>query len=345
MPQPQTVIATWLLGVIEQFRRFGIDPAQLGHDGLATPVSLAPTRQLQLVQVRRVWQRAMQLADDPLLGLKVGAALPLQSLNVVALVVMHSASLRQALANTVRYQQLISNSGRFGLRQDESALWLFYRITPSPVSMHPAQVDSVFAGYLGFLSRCVPGGQRPERLDLPGTNAALAGQYQAHFECPVRLGATEPRVSFGAAALDVPWPAADPQLLRLALERADSMLQAQGRSESLVDHVLATVARQGLVRASCADVAATLELSTRTLQRRLADSRTSFRQIVEAARMDEALRLLADERLRLSAVSERLGYAEPSAFSHSVRSHFGKSPRALRAELINAREPVHEVIP
>lgn len=126
---------------------------------------------------------------------------------------------------------------------------------------------------------------------------------------------------FGAAALDAPWPAADPQLLRLALERADSMLQAQGRSASLVDHVLTAVARQGLVHASCVNVAGTLELGTRTLQRRLADSRTSFRQIVEAARMDEALRLLADGRLRLSAVSERLGYGEPrSRMRYAVTS-------------------------
>lgn len=49
--------------------------------------------------------------------------------------------------------------------------------------------------------------------------------------------------------------------------------------------------------------------------------------------MSEAVQLLADRRVPLSTLAERLGYTEPSAFSHAVRSHFGLSPRALRADV------------
>ncbi|WP_318189361.1 helix-turn-helix domain-containing protein [Pseudomonas fluorescens] len=50
-------------------------------------------------------------------------------------------------------------------------------------------------------------------------------------------------------------------------------------------------------------------------------------------RMSEALEGLADPDLPLVLLAERLGYAEPSAFSHAVRGHFGKAPSALRHEL------------
>lgn len=112
MTRPLTVSATWLVGVIEELTRQGIEPSRLGAPWTQQWDDVAPTRQLQLVQVRRLWQRAMQLSQDPLLGLKVGLALPLQSMNVVALVLMHSSSLRYALAHTVRLQQLVSKIGR-----------------------------------------------------------------------------------------------------------------------------------------------------------------------------------------------------------------------------------------
>jgi AraC-like DNA-binding protein len=334
MTTPQTVIATWLMGVTTQFERLGIDLAEFGISlGAGSGALAAPTRQLHLVQVRRLWQRAAAVSADPLLGLRVGAGLPLQAMNVLTLVVMHSASLREALVHCVRYQQLISNSGHFRLGAMPGGTRMVYRITPCPVTMHPAQVDSLFAGLLTMLYRCMPGGQRPSLVGLPGTDAAQLAAYEQCLDCPVVLGGAEIFMQFDDAALDAPWPAADPVLLRLLLGRADAQRLAQGRSDALVEQVLAAIAAEGYAQTRCETVARSLDLSVRTLQRRLAECRTSFRQVLEAARMGEVLHLLASGSVPLSALAERLGYAEPSAFSHAVRSHFGQSPRALRADL------------
>ena len=334
MTTPQTVIATWLLGVAAQFERLGIAFDEMGAGlGPLTRGLAAPTRQLQLVQVRRLWQRAATVSGDPLLGLRVGAGLPLQAMNVLTLVVMHSATLRDALGRCVRYQQLVSNSGRFRLVAVPGGTRMVYQITPCPVPMHPAQVDSLFAGFLTMLYRCMPDGRRPAAVGLPGTDNALQTVYAQHLECPVVLGGNDIYMQFDDAVLDTPWPAADPSLLRLLLGRADAMRQAQGRTDVLVDQVIAAVAAEGYAQARCETVARSLDLSARTLQRRLADCDTSFRQVVEAARMGEAVALLADASVPLSVLAERLGYAEPSAFSHAVRAHFGVSPRALRADM------------
>ncbi|UCP11623.1 AraC family transcriptional regulator [Pseudomonas sp. MM213] len=334
MTRPLTVSATWLVGVIEELTRQGIEPSRLGAPWTQHWEDVAPTRQLQLVQVRRLWQRAMQLSQDPLLGLKVGVALPLQSMNVVALVLMHSSSLRQALAHTVRLQQLVSNSGRFLIEPaSNNGVQLVYHVTPSPVAMHPAQIDSLFAAYMRLLYNCMPADRRPTRIELPGTDACLADRYQVYFDSPVILGVEHARAVFGAEQLDSPWQAADPTLLRILLGRAEAMIKTQGRSDTLLDYVSAAIAAQGFSQANCDSVARSLDLSRRTLQRRLAERGSSFRQLLEAVRMSEALEGLADPELPLVLLAERLGYAEPSAFSHAVRGHFGKAPSALRHEL------------
>mgnify|MGYP000098903129 CR=1 FL=1 len=68
MTTPQTVIATWLLGVAAQFERLGIPFDELGAGlGPLTRGLAAPTRQLQLVQVRREQLKtASALLDDAL---------------------------------------------------------------------------------------------------------------------------------------------------------------------------------------------------------------------------------------------------------------------------------------
>ncbi|GLH77118.1 transcriptional regulator [Bradyrhizobium sp. SSBR45G] len=317
--------------MLQELRHQGLGPRELAP-WLAQVDRTAPTRQLQQVMVRRIWRHAMMVSKDPLLGLKVGAALPLQAMNILGLIIIHSASLRKALAATVRYQSLISNSGQFSLTVSKRTAQLSYTVNDGPVSMHPAQMDSVFAGYLDVLYRSAPR-LRPESIALPGADKRAQKSYEQHFECRVILGAGQPRICFRTQDLDQPWIGADQDLLRTLVSRADLALQTRGRADTLVDHVVANVTAKGFDRVTCADVARSMGLSTRTLQRRLTDVNTSFRKLVEAARMDEALRLMNDRDLSLSEISRRLGYSEPSAFSFAIRTHFGATPRALRDQI------------
>ncbi|WP_315785445.1 AraC family transcriptional regulator [Bradyrhizobium sp. SZCCHNPS1003] len=331
----QTVISSWISVMLQELRHQGLSPRELAP-WLAQVDRAAPTRQLQQVMVRRIWRHAMMVSNDPLLGLKVGAALPLQAMNILGLIIIHSASLRKALAATVRYQSLISNSGRFSLSVSAHTTQLSYTINDGPVAMHPAQMDSVFAGYLGLLYRSAPH-LRPESIALPGAQGRVHNSYEQHFECRVILGARQPCICFRTQDLDAPWIGADQDLLRTLVSRADLALQTRGRADTLVDHVVADVTAMGFDRASCADVARSMGLSTRTLQRRLTELSTSFRKLVEAARMDEALRLMNDRDLSLSDISRRLGYSEPSSFSFAIRTHFGTTPRALRDQIAGKR--------
>lgn len=317
--------------MLQELRHQGLSPRELAP-WFAQVDRAAPTRQLQQVMVRRIWRHAMKVSHDPLLGLKVGAALPLQAMNILGLIIIHSASLRKALAATVRYQSLISNSGRFSLSVSGRNAQLSYMVSDGPVPMHPAQMDSVFAGYLGLIYRSAPR-LRPESVELPGGQPRARKSYEQHFECRVVLGAGQPRICFKTQDLDDPWIGADQDLLRMLVGRADLALQTRGHADTLVDHVVAHITAKGFDATSCADVACAMSLSTRTLQRRLTEARTSFRKLVEAARMDEALRLMNDRSLSISEISRSLGYSEPSAFSFAIRTHFGATPRALREQI------------
>ena len=77
----------------------------------------------------------------------------------------------------------------------------------------------------------------------------------------------------------------------------------------------------------CADALAS---STRTLQRRLRQARTSFRQELERARIDRAKRVLAATDDKVLAVALSVGYPKVQNLVTPFRRHTGLSPTEWR---------------
>jgi AraC-like DNA-binding protein len=72
-----------------------------------------------------------------------------------------------------------------------------------------------------------------------------------------------------------------------------------------------------------------LSLSTRSLQRQLGDSGTSFRAEVLAARYRAACELLASSEEKMTGIAARLGITE-TALTRLMRARSGKTPAEYR---------------
>ena len=77
-------------------------------------------------------------------------------------------------------------------------------------------------------------------------------------------------------------------------------------------------------------VAGELNVSRRTLQRRLADRDTQFMQVLQEVRVGLAERYLEDERLGITEIAFLLGYTDQGSFSSAFKSWHGVSPREFR---------------
>lgn len=77
-------------------------------------------------------------------------------------------------------------------------------------------------------------------------------------------------------------------------------------------------------------IANELQVSRRTLQRRLSDRGTNFLQEVQELRSQMALRFLADRQLGITNIAFLLGYADSSTFSSAFKSWHGCAPSEYR---------------
>lgn len=83
---------------------------------------------------------------------------------------------------------------------------------------------------------------------------------------------------------------------------------------------------------SIVQVARSLGVDRRTVQRRLAGSGQTFSSLLNAVRAELAERLVPNPRRSLTEIAEALGFSEPSAFSRWFRGQFGCSPTEWRSQ-------------
>lgn len=128
------------------------------------------------------------------------------------------------------------------------------------------------------------------------------------------------------AALD--WAgAADPAGVRTTLD----VLQEQVAPTSSFLLRLRAVLDHRLPEMGVESVARELNMSIRTLQRRLAAAGTSYRNELNAARVCKAQRLLAETDLKITAVAMEVGCASSQHLSALFRRMTGESPSEWRS--------------
>lgn len=161
---------------------------------------------------------------------------------------------------------------------------------------------------------------------VPGDDARL----RREFGLPLRFNADQHAIVLHRDWLAIPLRTADAKL-RSILQRqvAGYWAREQPDTAEQVGRVLrARILSQD---ASAAVVASDLQVTRRTLNRRLAHEGTTFRSLVSEARYDISRELMSATTLPLTDIALALGYATQSAFTRAFTSWSGIGPRAWRA--------------
>ncbi|MOA52784.1 HTH-type transcriptional regulator VirS [compost metagenome] len=80
-------------------------------------------------------------------------------------------------------------------------------------------------------------------------------------------------------------------------------------------------------------LAQTLQLSPRTLQRRLREAGLSFSQLLDETREQLVLHYLRDPALELAEIAFLVGFSEAGSLARAFRRWTGQSPGAYRQNL------------
>jgi AraC-like DNA-binding protein len=174
---------------------------------------------------------------------------------------------------------------------------------------------------------------RPLALELRFPPPPNLQPYQDAFKCPLRFNSSANALLFARADVISPLPTAHPVLAevheRLAgehLRRLD-LAQVSRRARAAIIRCLP----DGEPRRT--EIANALEMSERTLQRRLEAEGTSFQRLLDDTRRELAQQNLSQTDVSLADVTYLLGFGDQSTLSRACKRWFGASPRDYRIRL------------
>jgi AraC-like DNA-binding protein len=333
MLDPRTVANSYVRTLLAAVQQQGVPSAQL-LQGL--PVDTAtlstPNGRIGVALVQRIWQRALALCDDPALGLRVAEALQPSSFRILGHAAMSCASLEQGLTLMLRYQRLVSEAGTLALHsQTASTLTIIYTEQPLRLGLLPQQVEAIVGGILTQARGLAGRHLRPLAVSFQHPPQASAADYRAFFGCAVQFAAPANLLSFARADLQIPLPQADAELCRVHCELAERQLDNLPQVGYISAFALQWLSTQASGATRLSELAQTLGISVRSLQRQLQQEGLSWTAVVDTARREALLNLLQQD-LPLEQIAQRLGYHDASSLSRAARRWLGKTPGQWRTD-------------
>jgi AraC-like DNA-binding protein len=164
------------------------------------------------------------------------------------------------------------------------------------------------------------------RHDVP----ADPGAYSRFFAtAPLRFNAPHNALIFSTDWLTKPIQQADPQLRQHFLQHIDDMRRYtdQDFCGKAYQVLLLLLGKQ---RCTLDEMARHFSMHPRTLNRRLKDSGTSFRELFAEARHQTARQLLCDTRSSIETIASLLGYSDATAFNRAFARWEGTPPALWR---------------
>jgi AraC-like DNA-binding protein len=161
--------------------------------------------------------------------------------------------------------------------------------------------------------------------------------YASMFNCPVEFNARIMEWHFDDSARGLPMPNANPMTAIVCQRFCEQILAKQsGGSELSLAIRTALINRPGRF-AHVDEIAAQLDMSQRTLHRRLALEDLSYQAIVDDVRFKVAEEYLERTSLSVEQIAERVGFSDASNFRKAFKKWTGVSPSDMRGAALPSK--------
>jgi AraC-like DNA-binding protein len=327
--------------MIKQFRVPGRIASRLEELGVSVPdVLRRASLPKDLFQQTRVlvstpelfalWHAIEAVSSDPLIGLKLGPGTNSpKAPHPMAVAALSTENLVAAVKLMARYKKLAAPEEiLYQLDEDEFSVW--YRWLLAVDAEPHVLFDYCMAGMMaaaryGTGQRIVP--LRVEYLRPRANIKAL----ERHFGCPVINGGSRNAIVFRAADALTPFVTKNNELLDMLAPQFEEQLKQSKEEDSFVELVRRSIQnKMAGHRPSIDEIADALHMGSRTLQRRLQDSGSSFQQVLDEARRQMARYYLGNSALELNEAAFLLGFEDSNSFTRAFRKWEGIPPGTWR---------------
>lgn len=293
----------------------------------------SPATRVSLNQILECCRNADRLARDPAFAYRAGLRFHVSAYGMYGFAILSSMNFRQTMHFAMKYHRLATPLVEIAFKEDGGCgIW---RIVPLP---HP-RIDARLYRFLVELQfgihmslhRDVMGPAFAAReVDVTYAPPRNASSYRDLFGCDVMFSQTENRFVFDGARLDSSPKLGNEITYATIVALCDDLMEELKLRVGLVGKVRQILLVNLMRPTGFTDVARFLNMSTRTLRRKLAEENTTFRRLVDELRMHMAIKYLCDTDLTVEEIAYVVGFSEAANFRHAFRRWTNAAPHQFR---------------
>jgi AraC-like DNA-binding protein len=304
--------------------------------GLDLAAVAGPAERIDIDRFDAIMRVAIPLIGNPAFGLQAARCWHPANLGVLGHAWLSSSTLRTGLARLARYNRIVSERGLVEVEDTGRDLTLRFwarRGNPAVDNLAAVIVDIAMSLLLDMCRMNAGAALRPVAVHLRRHAPEDASTYEYFFGCAVQFSADENSFTLAHADVDRVLPSSNKQLAAVFDRMLSEELGRLDKSDVVSRCRAGVLEHLGSGELSANDMAKALNMSPRTLQRKLAEANTTYLKLVDDTRRDLGLRYVADPRYSITEITFMLGFAQQSGFTRAFRRWTGSSPSAYREQV------------
>ena len=304
------------------YRKAGINPALLKKSDA----------RINIEHVDELWRLAVELLDDPCFGIKMTEHWHPSFVGALGYAWCASSTLRTALNRVVRYIHVVTEDLNIHLSETPDGLMVTTDLEKSIFTL--PQHHDVVMSVLMHMCRFNFGEQlQPTRITLAHEEPPCSDLVSEFFRVPVSFNATSSSLTLAKKDVDLTLSSGNKELALLHDEFLMKYL-VEIKKGDIVQQIQSVII-ENLPSGKVTDnlIAKELNLSERSLQRKLKEKGTTFRNELDNVREMAAIQYIKNPVNTMSDIAFLLGFSEQSAFSRAFKKWTGTSPMKYRNSL------------
>lgn len=289
-----------------------------------------PEFKISYRQASLMIRRADRLMREPGLGLAVGSRQTPVSWGLVGFGMMSCATLGDAMVLGLRYQKDAGSLADIKLETGATQVAVVIDLIFYDPEIEEFLIEEMFASMVGTARFMVGPQFTPVAIEAVYAAPTHAGSYQDLFRCPVRFGCKRNRLIVDTAWVAKPLATHDASVERSVRELIERSVLSRREKADLGATIERAIREHLTDLPPLAGIAAGLNMSERTLRRKLDESGFSYLRLVESVRKSRALEMLSRPNCTVADVAAGVGFTDVRNFRKAFKRWTGLAPSEIR---------------
>ena len=330
---PPMILTSWALLVWDELNNRGCDARAIFKQAGLRPELLGDANaRYSVAAMQKLWALAIEASGDDNFAYQVGRQWRPTTFHALGYTWLACTTLAEALKRIARYSRIVNNGIDISFQQNGSCGELIIHVEYHKITIHQGANDAALGALITMLRMLLGESYSPMEIHGNYARPATAISFEHDLRCPILYDMPANKILFDNADLRRRLASANAELLKI---NEDLLLEKMHQLDRacMVTRVTQAINKElptGEMYEK--EIAVSLGVSVRTMQRQLAKQQQSFKQLLDEIRHQLAEQYLDNSQLSLNEITYLLGFANQANFTRAFKRWHGVPPSSYRQQ-------------